>query len=240
MKPCKIYFLNWNGNKAFIADYPKKSKLLESLENDSFQGYFGTSPGTEEMQEFQSLGKVRIDMAVRAWFNESRFLLHFILATGIFLLSFYFLSYVIKDPLPMVDEIIISSVLGILGWYRLNNQELQSEKALLKKQDMIQSFNRIPFNKSDFLEQAELYLEKVAAMKDEEIGQMLKEGATPLFFNTFSEETYDFRLALENFLSGKKRFPLPPRKQNRMEISEVSEGELKILLKQLNGYVINR
>ncbi len=240
MKPTNIYFLHWNANKCFIADFPEKSGLLDALENESFQGYFGTSPDPEDMQEFQRIGKVRIELAVRAWFNDSRFLLHFLLATGIFLLSYYFLSYVVRDPLPLVDEIVLSLVLAVLGWYRLSNQEVHSEKAQLKKQDMIQLFDRIPFEKSPFLEQVELYLEKLSSMKESDVDQMLKEGATPIFFNSFSDETYNFRMALEKYFKKTRSFPFRRAGKKTEPVRELSERELKILLKQLNNFVISK
>ena len=240
MKSSSIYFLNWNTNKCFIAEYPEKARLLDALENENFQGYFGTSPDPDDLQEFQRIGKVRIEMAVRAWFNDSRFLLHFLLATGIFLLSYYFLSYLIRDPLPLVDEIILSVILAVLGWYRLSNQEVHSEKAQLKKQDMIQFFNRIPFEKSSFLEQVELYLEKLSTMTDSEIDQMLIEGATPVFFNSFSDETSSFRIALEKYLKKGSSFGIRGFKKNNNQKHIKTDRELKILLKQLNNFVINK
>ncbi len=239
MKPRGIYFLNWNSHKCFIADFPQKSQLIEFLEDENFKGYYGSSPGAEDMKEFQSLGKVKIEMALRAWYNDSRFLIHFILTTGIFLLSFYFLSYIIRDPLPLVDEIVLSLVLALLGWYRLNNQDLQSEKVLLKKQGLIQALDRIPFEKSPFLVQVELYLEKLSTMKIEEIDRMLEEGATPLFFNTFKDETVDFRKALDCYFSRSRKKRFFSKKSVTAE-TVLDLKELKVLKKQLNSFVINR
>ena len=182
LKHRNIYFLHWNSNRCFIANPPAKAALIDFLENEDIRGYYGSSPSAEDMQSFQANWKVKIDLAVRAWFNDSKFILHFILATGIFLLSFYFLSYVIRDPLPLVDEIVLSLILAALGWYRLVNQDVQSEKALLKKQELTHSLNRIPFERVDFLKQVELYLEKIASMSRTEKAEYIKEGGVPLFF----------------------------------------------------------
>ena len=229
MKPRNIYFLHWNSNKCFLSNLPEKAELINFLEEENIKGYYGSSPDTEDMLYFQTEGKVKVEMAVRSWYNDSRFLLYFILSIGIFLLSFYFLSYVIRDPLPLVDEIVLSSVFAILGWHRLKNQDVHSEKALLKKQELIQFLNRIPFESAPFLKQVELYLEKVSLMKKTEVDQMLAEGTMPLFFNTYGSEVQDLRKALEGSLKRKKK-----RKQNKPDYPE-----LKILLSQINNYIKN-
>lgn len=239
MKDRNIYFLHWNTHKCFISDLPEKSDLIEFFENEAIKGLYGTSPDTEDLQSFQSEWKVKVDLAVRSWFNDSKFLLHFTLATCIFLLSFYFLSYVIRDPLPLVDEIVLSLILGILGWYRLSNQEVHSEKALVKKQELIQSLNSISFESGDFLKQVELYLEKVSSMNRDEVLDMMKEGATPLFFNTYTQEMIAFRKALENHLK-KNRFSGKSLFRKKGTASVEIYPEMQILFDQLTVFLKSR
>ena len=234
MKNRNIYFLHWNNNRCFIANPPVKAAFVDFLEDGDVKGYYGSSPSAEDMQGFQANWKVRIDLAVRAWINDSKFILHFILATGIFLLSFYFLSYVIRDPLPLVDEIVLSSVLALLGWYRLVNQDVQSEKALLKKQELNQSLNRIPFESADFLKQVELYLEKIGSMSRVERDDLIREGSVPLFFNSYSQEMIDFRKALEGYLKDRKGKFL---KKNMGSVKEDHLSDLQVLYKQISEYL---
>ena len=107
--------------------------------------------------------------------------------TGIFLISFYFLSYVVRDPIPLVDEILISLGLALLGWYRLKNQEVNSEQALLKKQELNQILNRIPFESAEYLNQIELYLEKLSSMKEsEKTGYAEGRSFSPVFQHLYS------------------------------------------------------
>ena len=240
MKNRNIYFLHWNNNRCFIANPPAKAALIDFLENEDIKGYYGSSPSAEDMQNFQANWKVKIDLAIRAWFNDSKFILHFILATGIFLLSFYFLSYVIRDPLPLVDEIVLSFLLALLGWHRLANQDVQSEKALLKKQELTDYLNRIPFESVEFLKQVELYLEKIGSMSGVEKSDFIREGSVPLFFNSYSQEMMDFRKALEGFLKDQNsRGPGRLTKKKRMSQKE-DLSDLIFLFKQLSEYLKNR
>jgi hypothetical protein len=240
LKSRNIYFLNWNDNKCFISDLPEKDALISFLEEERLKGYYGTSPGAEDMHSFQTICKVKIEIAVQSWFNDKKFLLHFVVAVGIFLLSFYFFSYVIRDPLPLVDEIILSLILAVLGWHRLSNQEVHSEKALLKKQELIEAMNRIPFENADYLKQIELYLEKLSAMKPDDLESLEKEKTTPLFFNSYSREMTDFRKALDRYLKEGRSgiFSLFKRKQS--EKKDVKPQELYFLYNQLSDYLLNR
>lgn len=241
MKERKVYFIHWNNRRLFLNDRYGKTDLMNHLEEENIRGYYGSAPGTEEMAGFQTELQVKADMAVNRWINDSRFIIHFLMATGIFLVSFYFLSYVIQDPLPLVDEIVISLVLGFLGWHRLNNQNIQSEKANRKKLELKQLISRIPFEQSEFLNQVELYLEKISDMKEGEVRTMLQEGSVPLFFTTSGSELMDFHQCLASSLGKSRRaFPFFSGKTKKKENSPAESGELLILSRQLSDYYKNQ
>lgn len=227
MKPRPIYFLHWNDRKAFLCDFPRKEALISRLEEENFQGCYGTPPETEDLEQFRRVCKVKIELAVRDWFNEKKALIHLALGAGIFLFSFYFLSYVIRDPLPLVDELLLSTFLGGLGWFRLSRQEVRSEEALIKKQELNGYADRIPFAPGEYLKQTELHLERIAGLGKEERETLIRE-EEPLFFTGYSREMLDLRRALGARLKEKRRkasFPLE------------GEEELRILYAQLNRFL---
>ena len=144
------------------------------------------------------------------------------MSAGVFLVSYYFLSYVVRDPLPFVDEIVISAVLGVLAYFRLNNQENKSDKAVGRKLELEQSLADISCESSPFLSEVELYLEKLAAMDGNERKELSESGGVPVFFSSDKKQLVRLYKALMH--------------SNR-KIRRSYPVELKTLLEQIKEYL---
>ena len=216
-----IYHLKWNNNSRIFTEQ-KDQELINSLENDDIRLLYGSRLTEEEQRSLNTSLKVIIEKGVNRWISDSRFLLHCIMSAGVFLVSYYFLSYVIRDPLPVIDEIIISLVLGILAYFRLNTQEYKSEKALDRKLQLEQSLSEMPRETSSFLSDVELYLEQLADMDESQRMDITKSGGVPVFFS--SERKQLLRLYKAAGSSGKK-------------IRRNDPPELKTFLTQIRDYL---
>jgi hypothetical protein len=53
---------------------------------------------------------------VRAWINERRFIPRFLIASAVFLVVYLFMSLVIIDPIPVVDEVLIAGGVAIFSF----------------------------------------------------------------------------------------------------------------------------
>ncbi len=209
----------------FICEHEGEA-LLKSLESEEARVLFGSDPGEEDLNKVKSELKVSIEKAVNRWINDSKFLLHMVMAGGVFLVSFYFLSYVIRDPLPMVDEIILSVLLGGLAFYRLKNQQYQSDKAIERKLEMEQYLQSLPVEKSGFLMQVELYLEKLGDMDHSEVKKIIDSGAVPAFFTSDKKEMLKLVKAAEIY-----------RKKIRFKKGQSIPGEIEYLIKQFRAFI---
>jgi len=149
------------------------------------------------------------------------------MTAAVFLVSYYFLSYVIRDPLPFVDEIVVSAVLGALAWSRLKNQQYHSEQVIQKKLEMEQYLNQVVFESSDFIKQMELYLEKLADMDSVEQKKLLESGAVPVFFTSEKRSLLKLLKAVELF-----------KKRNRFKRkNKALPPEVKALVKQVRDFM---
>ncbi|MDC7240689.1 MAG: hypothetical protein PQJ50_10045 [Spirochaetales bacterium] len=207
-----IYYLRWKDRSLYLCELEGEN-FLGPLEREDLRVLCGTQPEEEDINSVKNQMKLSIEKAVNSWINDSKFLLHILMAAGVFLVSFYFLSYVVRDPLPLVDEIILSALLGGLAFYRLTNQQYQSEKAIQRKLEMEQYLTSLSVEKSPFLEQVELYLEKLADMDEGEVKKIIDSGAVPAFFTSDRKDMLKLIKAAEQYKKKtrfKKGKSLPP------------------------------
>ena len=216
-----IYYLKWNSRSLLLSEKNDRD-LISALEEEDIRILHGEHLSEDDLRSIKLSLKVSIEKGVNRWIADSRFLLHCVMAAAVFLVSYYFLSYVIRDPLPVVDEVVLSGVLAFLAYIRLRNQEYRSEKAVSRKLELEQSLSDLSCESSPFLSQAELYLEKLAGMKDKERNEMIESGGVPVFFSSEKKQLLRFYKALNR--SGRKVKKNYPR-------------ELKELIRQIRDFL---
>ena len=200
---------------------------MEVLEEGELQVDYGASLEEEEIAFIKNDLKLGIEQSINNWINDRRFFVHLLMTAAVFLVSYYFLSYVIRDPLPFVDEIVVSAVLGALAWSRLKNQQYHSEQVIQKKLEMEQYLNQVVFESSDFIKQMELYLEKLADMDSVEQKKLLESGAVPVFFTSEKRSLLKLLKAVELF-----------KKRNRFKRkNKALPPEVKALVKQVRDFM---
>lgn len=220
-----IYFLKWKDHTLYLSEHEDK-KMLDALEEEELRICYGSQLSEEDNNSIKTEMKAGIETAVNKWINDSRFVVHLLMAAAVFLVSFYFLSYVVRDPLPLVDEIVLSLFLGGLAMYRLKNQQYQSEKVIHRKLELEQYLGNIAMEKMEYLTQLELYLEKLADMESLELKKLLESGAVPLFFTSEKKNLLKIIKAID-LNKKKKRF----RKNSKLP------GELNELCKQFRSFM---
>jgi DNA-dependent RNA polymerase auxiliary subunit epsilon len=162
-----VIYLKWKDKKLVLNECTPQN-LIEHLSEENMKVSFSESISDEDLDYIKTELKIDIENSVNSWINDSRFVFHLLISAGVFLVSYYFFSYVIRDPLPLVDEIVLSLLIAGFSWYRLKNQQYKSDTVIHKKVEIEQYLADIPYNSSDFLVQVELYLEKLASMNDME------------------------------------------------------------------------
>ncbi len=216
-----IYYLKWQEH-SYIFTEGKDLEIIGELDREELDIYYGSRFSEEDLRYVKNSLKISIEKGVNRWISDSRFILHCIMSAGVFLVSYYFLSYVIRDPLPVIDEIVLSTILAVLAYFRLNNQEYKSDKALGRKLELEQSLADISCHSSTLISEVELYLEKMRHMNDSEQRELSESGGVPVFFSSRRKELVNLYKAI-NRSRRKKRLSWP--------------AELKALMRQIRDYL---
>ena len=189
-----------DGSSLFLHPFGNEEKFIEVLEKSDFQGKYGKEPRVESLTMFKNDVYRLIEETVKSWVSEIRFIPKFLISAGIFLVAYLFFSLVIRDPLPMIDEILIGFGAAIFTYVMMGRRDQRSNLSLKKRMELRTRVDRIVFNESSFVKKIEEILHKNESGNTEKIIEyMMSPGK-----HEFSPEDEKDALQLIKYL--KKRF----------------------------------
>ena len=147
-----------DGKSQILHPFASPEKLLHSIEHNEIEGRYGKDPKVEMLTIFRNELYRMIENGVRNWLSDKRFIPKFLISTGIFLLAFFFFSFVIRDPFPMIDEIAISLAAAVITYFLLGRKDIGSNVATKKRMTLRAAVDKIRFFESDFVKKVESVL----------------------------------------------------------------------------------
>jgi hypothetical protein len=153
--------------------------FLSALESGAVEGRYGTEPDPAEIERLKSALYSLSDEASDMREVDRRFPLRFLFAGAVFLAGFFFFSYVIRDALPIVDEIVLSLVAAGAFWIWQRRRIKRGEKARRGRSESRSLVDRVSFRQSAFVSEAELYLETLEDRSARDVMTILVEGRAP-------------------------------------------------------------
>ena len=189
-----------DGASLFLHPFGSTEKVIDLMEKSEFEGKFGEEPRVESLTMFRNDLYRIIEDQVKNWVSEMRFIPKFLVSAGLFLVSYLFFSLVVRDPLPMVDEILISIGVAVLTYIMMGRRDQRSNVSLKKRMDLRTVVDRIVFNESPFVKQVESALHKNESESTEKIIEYMMSPPD----TRFTEEEEKDALQLIKYL--RKRF----------------------------------
>lgn len=209
-----------DGTSLFLHPFEGVEKVIDLMEKSEFEGKYGEEPRVESLTMFRNDLYRIIEDQVKTWVAEMRFIPKFLISAGLFLVSYLFFSLVVRDPLPMVDEILISSGVSVLAYILMGRRDQQSNVSLKKRMELRTVVDRIVFDESPFVKQVETALHKNESESTEKIIEYMMSPPDALF----SKEEEKDALQLIKYL--RKRFSSRDfRKQERLVDRLILERE---------------
>ncbi|TVQ40230.1 MAG: hypothetical protein EA384_03685 [Spirochaetaceae bacterium] len=138
----------YDGSALFLHPFRADQSMLHTLENCRVEGHYGAEPDVSSLTEFRNELYGLAEHAVRSWDAETRFIPRFVISSALFVVSFLFLSIVVRDPVPVLDELLISLVVGIGSYLVQRSRGRSSERVERKRMAMRTSIDTIVFSES--------------------------------------------------------------------------------------------
>ena len=169
-------FLHPFQNPSFFSELNTR---LENGELPVINGRFGREPRVESLTLFRNELYRLIEQSVNLWMAEKRFIPRFLFSAAVFLIAYFFASVVIRDPIPMVDELVIGLGAAVAAYLLVGKQLKNSDMATKKRIQLREVVDRIVFTESPFLKVLENLLEKNEQSSPQELLENLWSEESP-------------------------------------------------------------
>lgn len=117
----------------------------------SIKGYYGSNPEVEAMAIVRNLLYARIDREIQEWVSEKQFLPRFAASLVVFFLFFFFMAWVIRDVIPLIDELLVSTFAAVTTYLVIGRRGQVSKPALEQKIGLKKRVDAIQFTQSKFI-----------------------------------------------------------------------------------------
>lgn len=134
MKRC--YYLQRNIGKNLLLHPLTQNKEVISWEDEQIETLVGSDADTSvrEQVTYELYGV--IDSAVDLWIQELKYIPRLINSALAFLVIYFFLSFVIRDPLPLVDELIGASIAAVAVYLITASKSKRSTLAMKRRSEL--------------------------------------------------------------------------------------------------------
>ena len=77
-----------------------------------------------------------IDYSVDRWIQDKQYVPRLLVSAVVFTISYFIFSLAVRDPIPMIDELVISSVLAIVTWRTIARRDSRSAIAQHRRHEL--------------------------------------------------------------------------------------------------------
>jgi hypothetical protein len=197
----KIYIFHIfrrDGSSLFLHPLDPPEKIVEMLESAPLEGRYGREPRVEDLTSFRDELYRQIENGVRRWLADVRFIPKFLIAAVLFVVTYFFFSYVVRDPLPVIDEVVLGVAAAVAYFILQGRRDLASKRAVKKRLDLRQLVDRVTFRESDFVKQVEEALHGIETESGEELVRRIVEPARQELGEPYREEAAQLIRMLES------------------------------------------
>lgn len=162
-----------DGSALFLHPFDEPEILLNLNDDIFIEGKYGKEPRVDSLTLFRNKLYRIIELTVKDWVQEAKFIPRFIVAAGVFLVAYFFTSLVIRDPIPIIDEVVISLISAIVVYFVLSKRDQSSEKASKRRISLRIQIDKIVFTESNFVKKFEEILHYNESVDTEKLVQSM-------------------------------------------------------------------
>ncbi len=147
----------------FFHPFDRRGAVLRILSKGRVRGLFGTDPNLRAINRFRNELYDHVNIAVRQWIGDVRFIPRFLYSAASFLVIYLALTLTSHIRLPIPLSLGISLVCGLSAYAAVSRRDLHSQLALRKRIALRAEIDRIRFQESEFVHAVEEQLALIEA-----------------------------------------------------------------------------
>ncbi len=121
------------GSALVLHPFVKKPKVIQDLERDSLEFAYAQPPTDDDRSDALYWLYASVDAAVDSWVQELKYIPRLLWSALAFLLTYWFTALVIRLPVPLIDEILFSSLAAVLVYLFVAKKNTKSEIAMKRR-----------------------------------------------------------------------------------------------------------
>lgn len=202
-----------NGDPLFIHPFNTGGSTFALLKASEVVGHYGQEPRVESLTMFRNRMYRRIEEDVRDWIAEKRFMPRFLSGAAAFLGTYLLFSLVVRDPIPMVDELLLAAGASLLTYFLLGRRDLRSEEASQRRIALRNKVDAAVFSQSPFVREVEESLQRYDNTPREELVERLNSVKADRFWSEHGDEASRFLEILQAYMQNRTVKQLEKRLQ---------------------------
>ena len=144
-------------------------EFISQVRDSRIEGKYGDDPRVESVTLLRNDLYRKAEGAVKLWITDTRFSTRFILSSLVFLVGYFFFTYVVRTPFPFVYKLALAVLTSVGTYYWLGMKYLNSDAVIEKRVDLRTVIDGIAFAESEFMKKAERLLAHYDEAKLEEL-----------------------------------------------------------------------
>jgi len=194
------YYVQYHKGDIILSPFQNPAEVASIDENESFVWKTSSSLTSDQMAVADKKIFNQIDNGVNYWIQNIRYIPHLLVSAGVFLVLYMFFSLVIRDPIPIIDELVFSLIGAYFTWHRMSLKDNKSSAAEKKKLELKQKVSEASSVDEKFIEQVETFIEAVSKEQIIDSADWISENDFSHFPKLETENTQDFFIRFEYYL----------------------------------------
>jgi hypothetical protein len=164
MKSCYLVNLP-NQDRLYVTPFVDPSTSATWDEHDQLSFFSASSPAKGQKDEALFTLYTQIDRGVDRWIQDVRYLPRLLIGGLIFLVSYFFFSLAVRDPVPMVDELVIATIITVFSLIVIARRDKNSSMSVKRRFELKQNASEVTFEIEEQLEEIEQYLYRYSQLE---------------------------------------------------------------------------
>jgi hypothetical protein len=137
-----------------------KDKNIGNKDGEESVVFFSSgSINSTEIDESRLYAYSEIDQSVELWIQEKRYFPRLVISAIVFLIVYFFMSLVLRDPIPMLDEIVGATAASVAMWYYISTKDKKGPITNKKKLEIKREVSNSDYKELQALVAIEMYLD---------------------------------------------------------------------------------
>ncbi len=230
----KCFYLRLRDAGLAVSSIPTISLDSGSLDNRKLEIYSSGLLDWDEEQKLTIQLKSEARMAVSRWIQEKRYILRLLVSAVIFVISYFVFSLAVRDPLPVIDELVIAFALSTLYWIWEKRHDEKTELALVSRDMLYKAIEETDVSYSALVEDIERRYEEFSCSDVLDIAKKISIDDIPAMDIAADDAELfgSFKVVFHGFLSREEKSLLKTLK----DIMEKKERGPKLKARIVHAY----